>query len=181
MKLISGIKQAVAEMRVEAEGATCYREKCCIILSTAIGASVALDQASPSPLQCFFKRFVSLFLRYHKSFHGYSGSIWSVSDLYFCQNASSLAFCPSPEEDRPSPAHLDASLYDNDACFCQALQPFVHMRRLCTRAIWGRRMSRSCACSALRLHQPWRWGRPGSGCACHASASSHELVHPPMP
>ena len=59
VKLISGIKRAVADMRGEAEGATCYREKCCIILSTAIGASVALDQASPSPLRCFSRRFVS--------------------------------------------------------------------------------------------------------------------------
>ena len=31
-------------MRAEAEAATCYREKCSVILSTAIGASVALDQ-----------------------------------------------------------------------------------------------------------------------------------------
>ena len=60
MKLISGIKRAVADMRGEAEGATCYRENCCIILSAAIGASVALDQASPSPLQSFLMRFVML-------------------------------------------------------------------------------------------------------------------------
>ena len=45
VKVIGGIKRAVAAMRSEAEGATCYREKCSIILSTAIGASVALDQA----------------------------------------------------------------------------------------------------------------------------------------
>jgi hypothetical protein len=44
VKLISGIKKSVADMRVEAEAATCYREKCSIILSTAIGASVALDE-----------------------------------------------------------------------------------------------------------------------------------------
>ena len=44
VKVIAGIKKAVAEMRTEAEAATCYRERCSVVLSTAIGASVALDQ-----------------------------------------------------------------------------------------------------------------------------------------
>ena len=44
VKVTAGIKKAVAEMRAEAEAATCYREKCSVVLSTAIGASVALDQ-----------------------------------------------------------------------------------------------------------------------------------------
>lgn len=51
VKLIASMKKAVAEMRAEAEAATCYRERCSIILSIAMGASVALDQASPLNLR----------------------------------------------------------------------------------------------------------------------------------
>ena len=36
-------------MRAEAEAAKCCREKCYVVLSTAIGASVALDQVCPLP------------------------------------------------------------------------------------------------------------------------------------
>ena len=54
VKLISGIKKSVADMRAEAEAATCYREKCSIILSTAIGASVALDQVGYSEFTFFW-------------------------------------------------------------------------------------------------------------------------------
>ena len=45
-KVIAGIKKAVAAMRVEAEAANCYREKCSVVLATAIGASLALDQVT---------------------------------------------------------------------------------------------------------------------------------------
>lgn len=53
-KLITGIKKSVADMRAEAEAASCYREKCSIILSTAIGASVALDQVGYSKFMFFW-------------------------------------------------------------------------------------------------------------------------------
>ena len=82
---------------------------------------------------------------------------------------------PYHRQDRPPSAYLIVPLHDGDASFYQVLQLCVYMHRLCTRATLGRTMSRSCACSAPRSRQPWRWGRPGSGCACHVSASSHNV------
>lgn len=43
---VAAVKRAVAELRELAKNVVSHREKCCVILSAAMAASVALDQAS---------------------------------------------------------------------------------------------------------------------------------------
>lgn len=47
VKLISGVKKVVAEMRATVKLVVSHREKCSMILSAAMAASVALDQVTP--------------------------------------------------------------------------------------------------------------------------------------
>lgn len=44
MQQVAAVKRAVAEMRETAKRAVSHREKCCMIVSAAMAASVALDQ-----------------------------------------------------------------------------------------------------------------------------------------
>lgn len=63
VKLITGVKKLVAEMRETVKNVVSHREKCAMILSAAMAASVALDQVlyhlhrfamPPYPLQCSY-------------------------------------------------------------------------------------------------------------------------------
>jgi len=47
VKLITGVKKIVAEMRATNKNVISHREKCSMILSAAMATSVALDQVPP--------------------------------------------------------------------------------------------------------------------------------------
>ena len=54
-QLVGGVKRLVAEMREQVKGVASHREKCCMVLSAAMAASVAMEQvrvlclSGPSP------------------------------------------------------------------------------------------------------------------------------------
>ena len=55
-QLVAGVKRLVSDMREQVKGVVSHREKCCMVLSAAMAASVALDQvrgmpAPPPPLR----------------------------------------------------------------------------------------------------------------------------------
>ena len=43
-QLVGGIKKLVADMREQVKGVLSHREKCCMVLSAAMAASVAMEQ-----------------------------------------------------------------------------------------------------------------------------------------
>lgn len=49
---MAGVKRLVADMREQVKAVSSHREKCCMVLSAAMAASVALDQVRPSPTRC---------------------------------------------------------------------------------------------------------------------------------